>query len=165
MISWGCAPAPTCCTSRAPCDRASALGASFLGSVMHTCTCRVMTTHRIISSGTKRANFHHEMIMRSARPPRPLIQGLLRVALLVCSLAPIGARAAQQDEIQVYTLDINKPREFGLELHLNATPSGRTTPDYPGEITNDHGFRFTPQVTDGWVVSFTEDVADALGDQ
>jgi AraC family transcriptional activator of pobA len=28
-----------------------------------------------------------------------------------------------------------------------------------------HGFRFTPQVTNGWVVSFTEDVADALGDQ
>src|ERR1043166_135954 len=26
-----------------------------------------------------------------------------------------------------------------------------------------HGFRFTPRVTDGWVVSFTEDVADALG--
>jgi AraC family transcriptional activator of pobA len=28
-----------------------------------------------------------------------------------------------------------------------------------------HGFRFTPKVTDGWVVSFTEDVADALGHQ
>ena len=28
-----------------------------------------------------------------------------------------------------------------------------------------HGFRFTPQTTDGWVVSFTEDVADALGGQ
>jgi AraC family transcriptional activator of pobA len=28
-----------------------------------------------------------------------------------------------------------------------------------------HGFRFTPGVTDGWVVSFTEDVAAALGDQ
>jgi len=28
-----------------------------------------------------------------------------------------------------------------------------------------HGFRFTPQLTDGWVVSFTEDVADALGDK
>ena len=28
-----------------------------------------------------------------------------------------------------------------------------------------HGFRFKPQVTDGWVVSFTEDVADALGDK
>src|SRR3989304_4115616 len=31
--------------------------------------------------------------------------------------------------------------------------------------TTAHGFRFTPQVTDGWVVSFTEDVADALGDE
>lgn len=31
--------------------------------------------------------------------------------------------------------------------------------------TTAHGFRFQPHVTDGWVVSFTEDVADALGDQ
>ena len=31
--------------------------------------------------------------------------------------------------------------------------------------TTAHGFRFTPKVTDGWVVSFTEDVADALGEQ
>lgn len=28
-----------------------------------------------------------------------------------------------------------------------------------------HGFRFEPQVTDGWVVSFTDDVAAALGNQ
>jgi AraC family transcriptional activator of pobA len=28
--------------------------------------------------------------------------------------------------------------------------------------TTAHGFRFTPQVTDGWVVSFTEDVAEAV---
>lgn len=28
-----------------------------------------------------------------------------------------------------------------------------------------HGFRFTPHQTDGWVVSFTDDVANALGDQ
>jgi AraC family transcriptional activator of pobA len=28
-----------------------------------------------------------------------------------------------------------------------------------------HGFHFDPHVTNGWVVSFTEDVADALGDQ
>ena len=26
-----------------------------------------------------------------------------------------------------------------------------------------HGFRFQPKITDGWVVTFTEDVADALG--
>lgn len=28
-----------------------------------------------------------------------------------------------------------------------------------------HGFRFTPNVTEGWVVSFTEDVTQALGDR
>jgi AraC family transcriptional activator of pobA len=28
-----------------------------------------------------------------------------------------------------------------------------------------HGFRFQPQITDGFVVSFTEDVAEALGDR
>lgn len=28
-----------------------------------------------------------------------------------------------------------------------------------------HGFRFTPTVTNGWVVSFTEDVAEALGER
>jgi AraC family transcriptional activator of pobA len=27
-----------------------------------------------------------------------------------------------------------------------------------------HGFHFEPQQTDGWVISFTEDVADAMGD-
>jgi AraC family transcriptional activator of pobA len=31
--------------------------------------------------------------------------------------------------------------------------------------TTAHGFRFTPQVTEGWVVSFTEDVAGTLGGQ
>src|SRR5437764_9413875 len=28
-----------------------------------------------------------------------------------------------------------------------------------------HGFRFDPEVTDGWVLSFTEDVAVALGER
>ena len=73
-------------------------------------------------------------------------------ALLACVIGiAIAARvqAAQQDEIQVYADDINKPSEFGLELHLNTTPSGRTTPDYPGEITNNHGFRFTPEFSYG----------------
>jgi len=31
--------------------------------------------------------------------------------------------------------------------------------------TTAHGFRFRPQVTDGWVVTFTEDVAATIGDQ
>jgi AraC family transcriptional activator of pobA len=28
-----------------------------------------------------------------------------------------------------------------------------------------HGFRFRPQITDGWVISFTEDAAEAIGDR
>jgi AraC family transcriptional activator of pobA len=31
--------------------------------------------------------------------------------------------------------------------------------------TTAHGFRFRPDVTDGWVVSFTEDAAEAIGDR
>ena len=31
--------------------------------------------------------------------------------------------------------------------------------------TTAHGFRFQPAVTDGWVISFTEDVAEATGDR
>ena len=31
--------------------------------------------------------------------------------------------------------------------------------------TTAHGFRFHAEVTDGWVVSFTEDVAEALGER
>ena len=66
-------------------------------------------------------------------------------AALECSVVSAPVSAAQQDEIQVYTDDINKKGEHGLEWHLNATPSGRTTPNFPREITNDHGFRFTPE--------------------
>jgi len=53
------------------------------------------------------------------------------------------------DEIQVYTDDINKPGEFGLELHVNTTPKGRSIPRYPGEITPQHGLRFTPEFSYG----------------
>jgi len=41
-----------------------------------------------------------------------------------------------------------------------AAPSAILVP-----ATAAHGFRFTPQVTDGWVVTFTDDVADVLGEQ
>jgi hypothetical protein len=40
-------------------------------------------------------------------------------------------------------------RQFHLELHLNTTPSGRSTPDYPGEITPAHGIRLTPEFSYG----------------
>ena len=77
---------------------------------------------------------------------RRLVGGAVLIAALAASHAAISA---QQDEIQVYADDINKRGEFGLEWHLNTTPEGRTKPDYPGEITNNHGFRFTPEFSYG----------------
>lgn len=41
-----------------------------------------------------------------------------------------------------------------------ASPSAIVVPP-----TTAHGFRFHPEVTEGWVVSFTEDVVQALGDR
>jgi len=76
----------------------------------------------------------------------PLCAALLPIVLVLTAAPVMGA---QQDEIQVYTDDINKRGEFGLEWHLNTTPDGRTAPDYPGEITNNHGFRFTPEFSYG----------------
>lgn len=70
-------------------------------------------------------------------------------ALCALALAPCVALAALSDEIQVYTDDINAPREFGLELHVNTTPSGRSVPDYPGEAAPAHGVRVTPEFSYG----------------
>jgi hypothetical protein len=68
---------------------------------------------------------------------------------LTILLAAGAARAELSDEIQVYTDDINAPGEFGLEVHVNTTPSGRSTPDYPGEVTPWHGLRITPEFSWG----------------
>jgi hypothetical protein len=59
------------------------------------------------------------------------------------------ARAALPDEIQVYTDALEKPGEHGVELHVNTTPKGRSTPDYPGEATPHHGLRVTPELSLG----------------
>lgn len=76
------------------------------------------------------------------------ISGPFCLLVLVIVAMP-GAYAVLPDEIQVYTDDIDKPGQFGLELHLNTTPSGRSTPDYPGEITPWHGIRVTPEFSYG----------------
>lgn len=65
------------------------------------------------------------------------------------ALGICNAYASLQDEIQVYTDDINKPGEFGLEVHVNTTPQGVTTPSYPGEVLNHHGLRVTPEISMG----------------
>jgi hypothetical protein len=75
---------------------------------------------------------------------------LIRLVLaLACALLAGPARAALPDEIQVYTDDINAPGQFGLELHVNTTPKGRSTPDFPNEVTPEHGLRVTPELSLG----------------
>lgn len=72
-----------------------------------------------------------------------------RLTALLLALAAARLPAVMIDEIQVYTDDINAPGKSGLELHVNTTPSGRATPDYPGEITPRHGLRLTPEFSYG----------------
>ena len=69
--------------------------------------------------------------------------------LLLLFVAAGRLSAVMIDEIQVYTDDINAPGKAGLELHLNTTFEGRSTPDYPGEITPRHGQRLTPELSYG----------------
>jgi hypothetical protein len=72
-----------------------------------------------------------------------------RIYALPVLMLSLGAHAALPDEIQVYTSDIDKPGEFGLELHVNTTPSGRSVPDFPGEIPPARGWRLTPELSYG----------------
>jgi hypothetical protein len=47
---------------------------------------------------------------------------------------------AQTDEIQVYNAEIAAPGVFNLTWHNNFTPSGLTTPAFPGGIVPNHSF-------------------------
>lgn len=73
---------------------------------------------------------------------------LSALGLALCLAAP-AARAALPDEIQVYTDDVEAPRERGVELHVNTTPQGRATPAHPGEVVTHHGLRITPELSYG----------------
>ncbi|MEK6749707.1 MAG: hypothetical protein AABY83_10940, partial [Pseudomonadota bacterium] len=69
--------------------------------------------------------------------------------LLAMLLVSVAAYAELTDEIQVYTDDINTPREMGLEVHFNTTPQGRYRQAYVGEVTPHHGVRLTPEFSYG----------------
>ena len=59
-----------------------------------------------------------------------------------------GALAAP-DEIQVYTEEMDEPGTFGLELHVNYVPDGRTQPTYEGEMKSNHRLQLTPEFSYG----------------
>jgi hypothetical protein len=74
---------------------------------------------------------------------------LLFLAAALVLLAAGGAARAQTDEIQVYTGDINAPGQFGVTLHNNYTPIGRTTPAFPHAIIPDHALNGVPEYAYG----------------
>jgi hypothetical protein len=56
---------------------------------------------------------------------------------------------AAPDEIQVYTAELNRPGEFGLEQHVNYVLRGQQTPDYAGQMTSHHVLQLTPEFSYG----------------
>jgi hypothetical protein len=55
--------------------------------------------------------------------------------LVVCATLATAARlAAQTDEIQVYTGELEQPGKANLTIHGNYTPRGRTVPAFPGGV-------------------------------
>lgn len=71
------------------------------------------------------------------------------LAAALAGLACAAAHAVLPDEIQVYSDDLEKRGERGVEIHVNTTPSGRSTSAYPGEVTPYHGLRITPEISWG----------------
>jgi len=76
-------------------------------------------------------------------PSAPARRALAAALALELLGAASPARAGDLFEIQVYTPDVDAPGHFGLEVHANYTPSGRSTPAFPGETPPDRVFRLT----------------------
>lgn len=77
--------------------------------------------------------------------PGPIARiAVMFVSALTAGLIAGAARAADE-EIQVYMDEIGPPRQLGLDLHLNFVPSGRVTPDSPGEQASGGRTRITPE--------------------
>jgi hypothetical protein len=89
--------------------------------------------------------------------PASALSGRAWCGILALLLA-MPAKATLPDEIQVYDDSINKKGAVGLELHVNATPSGDMVPEYPGEATTGHGLRTTME----WSYGFTDTLEGGL---
>jgi hypothetical protein len=79
-------------------------------------------------------------------------------SVAVAGLLAGAAHADLTDEIQVYDDTINRPGQLGLELHLNTTLEGRSTPLWPREIPPAHGFRTTME----WSYGITDTLEAGL---
>ncbi len=78
------------------------------------------------------------------------------VLLLALAVGTALARPAlaADEEIQVYMDDMDRPGQFGLDLHNNYVLSGDPGLDYAGEQSSLHRYRLTPE----WSYGLTKDV-------
>jgi hypothetical protein len=56
---------------------------------------------------------------------------------------------AAEDEIQVYTDDMNEVGQFGVETHINYVPKGSRELSHPGETPSNHRLQVTPEFSYG----------------
>jgi hypothetical protein len=74
------------------------------------------------------------------------------IAAMVLGLLVLPALAfAQTDEIQVYDGGLAPVGVFNLTVHSNFTPSGLTTPAFPGAVVADKSFNGVPE----WALGVT----------
>jgi len=76
----------------------------------------------------------------------------MRFGVMAMLLFSPAAVLAQTDEIQVYDANIAEPSVFNLMVHMNFTPIGRKTPDFPGALIADHSFNTTAE----WALGVTD---------
>jgi hypothetical protein len=91
-------------------------------------------------------HFHHDRGIVKKTLPSCAVAALLALAL--CPRAGAG----QTDEIQVYDGDLAPPGVFNLTLHNNYTPSGLTTPAFPGAVISNHAWVGVPE----WAYGVTD---------
>jgi hypothetical protein len=72
--------------------------------------------------------------MSRGAPSRPQRVGFCHILVAIVFLASPVLALAQTDEIQVYDANIAEVGKFNLMVHDNFTPSGRTTPAFPGAV-------------------------------
>ncbi len=72
-----------------------------------------------------------------------------KALLALAALVAASCAWAADDEIQVYTDEINKPGELGLELHLNYVTVGSSEREWPQQVPPRHLFRVTPEFSYG----------------
>ncbi len=68
----------------------------------------------------------------------------IALCLFIFVFGPTSVYAAP-DEIEVYTDEISKPADYGLELHMNHSMVGTQTAGYPGQMPSDHISQATPE--------------------